>query len=108
MPWEKRRNRAYYYRKKRVGQRVISEYVGRGEYAEFIARIEAQDREHRAFTREMECHELQEMHKEVEVCDELMDEVEKAIRALTQGWMLAHGYHMHKGQWRRRRDGTSE
>ena len=108
MPWEKRRNRAYYYRKERVGRRVLSEYLGRGEYAECIARIEALDRRRKAFAREMERHEFQEMRKEVEVCDGLIDEVEKAIRALTRGWMLAHGYHLHKGQWRKKRDGTSE
>lgn len=34
MGWEKRGNGKYYYRKKRIGNRVFSTYMGKGEKAE--------------------------------------------------------------------------
>lgn len=37
MPWEKRGTKLYYYRKKRVGARVVKTYVGGGEAGERAA-----------------------------------------------------------------------
>ena len=37
MAWEERNGNRYFYRKRRVGDRVISEYVGGDFMAEFIA-----------------------------------------------------------------------
>jgi hypothetical protein len=39
MGFENRKGNRYYYRKKRVGRRVVSEYIGKGEYAGILARI---------------------------------------------------------------------
>jgi len=44
MGWEKRGNNLYYYRKKRDGDRIVSEYVGNGRMAQ---RISVEDREER-------------------------------------------------------------
>jgi len=45
MAWETRkRGGKYYVRKHRTGTRVISEYIGRGEAAELIARLDDLER----------------------------------------------------------------
>jgi hypothetical protein len=36
MAWETRRGRQYYYRKKRIGTKVVSVYVGSGLFGQFI------------------------------------------------------------------------
>ena len=41
MPWKARDGLLYYYRSIRRGGRVASEYVGRGEVAELVARVDA-------------------------------------------------------------------
>ena len=40
MGWEQRGNNLYYYRKVRVGSRVKSTYVGRGEIAHLISQFQ--------------------------------------------------------------------
>ena len=39
MGWEKRGNGLYYYRKKRMGQRVVSEYMGTGLFGSIVFQI---------------------------------------------------------------------
>ena len=40
MPWEKRSNNRYYYRRRKVGGRVIAEYVGSGVLADLAAYLD--------------------------------------------------------------------
>jgi hypothetical protein len=97
MGWEQRGNTRYYYRKRREGDCVVSEYVGTGEVAEAIAALDARDRDRRQLERQKQAA-LQALDAEVdEVCD--------LIRILTRGFLLATGYHTHKGQWRKTRHG---
>jgi len=44
MGWEKRGNRIYYYKKRRVGKKVISEYFGNGILAEETEIIDSMKR----------------------------------------------------------------
>ncbi len=44
MAWESRGNGSYYYRKQRIGGRVVSEYVGQGEVAGLVAQLDAIER----------------------------------------------------------------
>ena len=47
MGWETRGNGKYYYRKRRIGDKVVSEYVGTGPGAELIAELQRNyDRNH--------------------------------------------------------------
>jgi len=101
MGWEKRGGRSYYYRKKRVGQRVVSEYIGIGPLAELLAEADALERVERTQQREAE----RRVREEMQVLDWQADELAELVRALTHGVLLAAGYHVHKGQWRKRRDG---
>ena len=69
MNWEQRGNRRYYYRKRRHGDRVISEYVGAGELAEAAANLDALERELRQAERQIR-EELRALDAQVdEVCD---------------------------------------
>ena len=101
MAWEKRGAGTYYYRKRRIGGRVVSEYAGPGVVGELTALHEERDRRERAEQREAERRAREGMR----ALDRQADEVAELIRALTRGMLLVTGHHTHKGQWRKRRDG---
>lgn len=89
----------YYYRKRREGDRVVSEYVGGGVVASLS---EYQDKRERA---EREAADLQQRaaHLSIERIDQQLDEFSELVDLLVKAELLAMGYHQHKRQWRRRR-----
>jgi hypothetical protein len=100
MAWEERNGRRYYYRKRRIGKTVISEYVGVGWIGEAAAAMDALDlaeqrSKQQAWQREQS--EYMEAEREVRQLGEL-------TRMLTRATFLLAGYHPHKGQWRKRRN----
>jgi len=96
MTWQKRGNRRYYYRKRRHGDRVISEYIGAGQLAETAAALDDVERQIRRAQRRRR-QELRALDAQVnQVCD--------LIRALTGCVLLTNNYHTHKGQWRKKRN----
>ena len=100
MGWEERSGRQYYYRKRREGQRVISEYIGTGEFAELAATLDALIRMEREA-------ELEVWRQEREAEQKIVAEMEKlaeAVRVLTAAALLGTGHRTHKGQWRRKRE----
>jgi len=99
MGWEDRNGRSYYYRKERSGDRVRSVYVGGGETARLISLYEGLRREEAEEEREAE---RQARGREMEIDAEL-DALGKLIGELATATLIAHGYHQHKRQWRRRR-----
>jgi hypothetical protein len=100
MSWEQRGNATYYYRKTRRGRRVVSEYVGRGESAQFAALIDGNGKRVRKHMRMA----MREAHAAEEHADEVLLEFEKMVQALARGYLIAQGCHTHKGQWRRKRE----
>jgi len=100
MSWEERGNGTYYYRKKRHGSRVVSEYVGRGKSAEYAAFFDGSGKRVRALVRAAK----REAHATEERADETVLEFEKMVQALARGYLIAQGCHTHKGQWRRKRE----
>lgn len=99
MGWEQRGNLKYYYRKKRVGNRVVSEYLGRGKHVEKILRLEENERQKIRERNEQEALEIDRIRVESERIESLF----QSARTLTHSILIASGYHTHKGQWRRRR-----
>jgi hypothetical protein len=90
MSLEKRGNRSYYYRGKRVNGRFVKEYVARGEEAEALARRDAEERARR---------------KRLEEIERNLDQLDEVCNELVEAWMYACGYHRPKrGPWRKRRD----
>jgi hypothetical protein len=100
MGWENRGNKYYYYRKKRIGKKVISEYIGFGPDAEKIAR------EDDLAKRKREKARLAWQHRQAEIraMDDALDSIETITRSLVNANLLLAGYHTHKGQWRKKRN----
>ena len=105
MGWEKRGNNLYYYRKHRVGSRVVSEYVGCGELAEYAAMLDEMERERRGLERRKERLATERMLRDLTAVDKELSGIEDSIRLLTRAYMVADGFHSHKGQWRKKRSG---
>ncbi len=100
MAWEDRNGNRYYYRKRRIGDRVVSEYMGGGELASLFVMIDEGEQERRQWEREATRAERQEQQE----LDHQVDEVISLARTLADATLLAAGYHRHKGQWRKRRE----
>ena len=99
MAWEERNGNRYYYRKRRVGDRVVSEYIGAGDLAEAFAVLDEYDQVQRALER-MEWREERQAQQSIDV---LVDEVIALCQLSADAAMLDAGYYRHKGQWRKRR-----
>jgi hypothetical protein len=99
MGWERRGNGLYYYHKRRVGRRVVSEYGGHGEVAQAIEALRADDREMQAHLRGL----WRQEKADDQVIERQLAETEELVRALVQGVLVTAGYHTHKGQWRKAR-----
>lgn len=100
MGWENRNRSQYYYRKRRVNGRVVSEYVGNGLAGELAEIFDAEDRQEAEYKR----RETQKQKRQAAAMDRQAGEVEKLTRAFTQACLLLAGYHTHKGQWRKKRN----
>lgn len=101
MGWEYRGNRLYYYRKKREGQRVVSEYIGSGMTASLIAEMDNDDYLERAYS----ATEWKKQRNEQKRIESNMDKVQECVNSVVRAVFLTSGYHAHKGQWRKIRHG---
>ena len=101
MGWELRNGKRYYYRKLRRGRRVVSEYVGTGEFIELSLGIIEFDRVEKIQARTAWREQKEEMKKLNEDFNQLAEVINSMVRAS----LLVAGYHPHKGQWRRNRYG---
>src|SRR5438128_2210963 len=96
MGWE----RGYYYRAKKVNGRVVREYIGRGEFAEIAAEIDALSRTERKAKADTESR----ANAEAEALDKLLAELCERTDLLARAALVAAGYRQHKrGDWRRKR-----
>ncbi len=99
MGWETRANGRFYYRKRRVNGRVISEYVGNGDVAEALAMLDEHDRQHR----QRAAAEWRAIVDADRRHDDDLAAVDALVKSAVAAVMLANGYHTHKRQWRRQR-----
>ena len=102
MAWESRKRGAIYYtRSRKVGGRVVREYVGGGLLGQFAAATDAEQRakrEAQAKAWRAEAARLEELDASVEMLDEVAE-------ALARGALMLAGYHRHhRGEWRRKRE----
>ena len=101
MGWEQGGNNQYYYKKERKGSGVKSVYVGRGEIAHMVARIQSSSSVIERYGRLMKPpHVMEHERAEVE-----LDQLTDRIRVITQAALLIAGFHTHKRQWRKMRHG---
>jgi hypothetical protein len=99
MAWETRNGREYYYRKHRIGSRVISEYVGSGWLADLTAAADEQERDER----EAERRAWNKTKAEILSADHEVNQTMDTCHTLAKAILLVSGFHTHKGQWRRKR-----
>jgi len=99
MAWETRNGGTYYVRKRRIGQRVVSEYVGSGQAGALAA---AQDAQAQAERQERLAEVRAERQRQREL-DAGVDRACETIGAVVAGTLDAAGFHRHKGQWRMKR-----
>ena len=101
MGWERRsRGGLYYTRSRRVGGRVVREYVGTGLAAELAARLDAAERGRRGARAAAGRAERERL----DAADATLAELSAVADALARSALLLAGYHRHdRGEWRRRR-----
>ena len=100
MAWETRRGRRYYYRSKRVGERVVKEYIGGGKLGQAVAFLDRKAREER----ERQAQRERAARDEDAALVALVDAFDREVRALVAAELGAAGYHRHhRGAWRRKR-----
>ena len=100
MAWETRGSGTYYYRKRKVNGRVVSEYIGTGFTACYVEAQEAQARrEHAAAvaTERAEREQMAAREADLDAFCALTD-------ALVAAALLDAGYRRHhRGEWRKQR-----
>ncbi len=101
MAWEKRGNRSYFYRKERINGKVKSEYVGSGEVAALLERCEKGRRE----LKQLEKEKLKRERMKAELIDEQINALSEINQNLVDALFLINGFHQHKRQWRKKRNG---
>ncbi len=99
MSWEERNGRLYYYRKRRVECRVVSEYIGAGSAADLIAMMDGMEREE---CRLEHSRQTDQKARQVEF-DGQLAAFDSTVRAVLSAALLADGFRPHKGQWRKLR-----
>lgn len=104
MGWEQRNGSSYYYRKERSGGHVRSVYVGKGMFAALAADLDVIERDKKETEREAFRLEVKKQNE----IDAQIDEVCRITESLTRAALIASGFHLHRGQWRRKRHGKEE
>jgi hypothetical protein len=100
MAWERReRGGLYYTRSRRVGGRVMREYLGSGELAIAVALLDQERREERDAARDARNRE-RERHTAIE---ETLETFACEVEALVAAELEQSGFHLHRGEWRRKR-----
>ena len=104
MGWKRIGNHSYFYRSRREGGRVVSEYLGRGELGMLTSALDRHDRQERDGRRAEEQAEREEAKRQERAVREWFE----AVEVVATGAMLAAGFRKHHGQWRRARHGGDE
>jgi len=101
MAWETRqRGGRYYTRSKKIGGRVIREYVGKGLAGELAAAADARARAKREAEKAAWRAEQERMEAALVPFEDFYEGVETLVR----GSLILAGYHRHhRGEWRRKR-----
>ena len=100
MGFERRRNGEYLYTKERIGDRVISRYMGSGDLALMFALLDDERKEERREKAAVEQRSIDELRAMNDEVSKFCREVDQVLAAVLE----AAGYHNHKrGEWRKRR-----
>jgi hypothetical protein len=101
--WEKReRGTCYYTRSKWADGRVVREYIGGGSLGQVAAQLDEYERRQK----EEERLYWKEERKLLQQSARFLRELEEACEVLTRAYLIAAGYHKHRGEWRKLREST--
>ena len=100
MAWEGRGSSLYYYRKRRQGKHVSSEYVGSGLLARLLSDLDQTERE----KRNLALANWESQKQEVKSIESDLVRFHEMTSCLIRATLLISGYHPHKGQWRKKRN----
>jgi hypothetical protein len=95
------RKRGYLYRSRRSGGKVQTEYLGKGEGAEIVALMAAEASAERQAQRKAWRAE----RARIEAADSALAGLGRLVSEATRAALIAAGYHPHKRQWRKKRNG---
>ncbi len=101
MAWETRqRGGRYYTRSKKIGGRVIREYVGTG----FVGQLAAAADERERAQRQAQQAAWRAEQEQIESAIAPLEKFCEVVETLAQASLLLAGYHRHhRGEWRRKR-----
>jgi hypothetical protein len=102
MGWEKReRGGLYYTRSRKVGGRVVREYVGGGTLGHIAALEDAQERRQR----KEEAASWKEERDRLEALVAPVEQLCEVAEILSRATLVAAGFRRHqRGEWRRKRE----
>jgi hypothetical protein len=104
MPWAQRGPHRYFFRKRKVGGRVVRRSYGRGPEAQLAAALVAQNQREREAQWARQRRERDRWETDTRTLQRLIAVSDLLMRAA----LLAAGYYQHQqGDWRRRRHGSS-
>jgi hypothetical protein len=93
------KGKKYYYRNRRIGKQVISEYIGTGHTALLMSQLDEHEREQAKLRRRA----WKEIQRREAAIDAQIDELGDHIKALVDAHLIISGMHQHKREWRRKR-----
>jgi hypothetical protein len=100
MGWD---GRGYYYRVRRVGGRVVRQYVGGGPLEALVAAADEADR----LTRKQAREAVKAFGDDLLALEDGLRRLDEVSEAVARAALLAAGYRRHnRGAWRKRRGGT--
>jgi hypothetical protein len=89
----------YWYKSRREGGRVISEYIGSGDTARLCAELDNLQVQQRARERS----ERQALAAQEHELDGTLDTISGQLHSLIEAALTVSGYHKHSGTWRQAR-----
>jgi len=108
MGLEKRGNGVYYYKKRRIGNRVVSEYCGAGEIGRLMQLLDRERRGEARLEKELLKRSFEKEKYRQSELDEAIDTFCLNAKAFEDALFLINDYHVHSRQWRKKRNDNKD
>ena len=108
MGLERRGNGYYFYEKKRIGNRVISTYCGRGELARLKQLLNQDRRNESKVEKESKNQSFETDRQNQAEIDQVIESFSEIAKGFEDALFLMNGYHVHERQWRRKRNANKD